>query len=670
MVGGLTYPIKVSVEDAITGDKIDRFIIAQLNLKTNWRAKLVKPVTYTLDKEHLPDFEIQLINNCHRTELFEISLDANIRLSLASKGNHILLRPGRDTLIKVSVRSRNIEQINEDVKVIVKARNGIKVLYQKLYIVSNEYKAHEFNRYYAPLEIGWQGINLARGSAVSQLLSAYGTLKLDNNKDFSIRTQLNFIDGEYDKYNSNYFGKLTTRNAVVEVGNIDDFMYSQIMGIGSRVILRRQKNSYEAFAMKSQFHAGNLSGLRHQVILTDKSNIETEALFEQNKETGISSFFAAHSYNLSFSSNGKLKIKAGYSAEKAKSIGNLEKGSLVGYSFVYANKRAMIYSNVQYFSKWFPGFNRGMISQNYDLRFNLGHLKIGGYCNQLIRTPQVYNLDYSDSYQINSNVSKDYGLQLGLKVGKSNLLLKGGNTYQFQGTSIYKKSNESLVNHEIKGKELILSYNFNNSRANHFISVSAISSSVDEEIKSDGQIESYNVQMNGRYKAFSYSMKYDRGPNYYFDYMYLQRTGMSPIRKQMSIFWHSINNKLVQNRVSLNYFDMSVLTSKSLLIRDNLDLHVSEKGWRFGINASFNLLNIKATPFVSLSLTKALNVPVPFLKRYNNLTVRMFKDVNNNDKWDKGEQAIKDAKTLIKGKYLNSNENGETRLKNIEKGDF
>jgi hypothetical protein len=48
----------------------------------------------------------------------------------------------------------------------------------------------------------------------------------------------------------------------------------------------------------------------------------------------------------------------------------------------------------------------------------------------------------------------------------------------------------------------------------------------------------------------------------------------------------------------------------------------------------------------------------------------MFKDANNNDKWDKGEEPIKEASILINGKYLSSDEKGKTSLRNIEKGNY
>jgi hypothetical protein len=621
VLGGKSYIIKVTIEDPITGDKIPRIIIAELNLKTDWRASLVNPVSYTSDKESLPDFKILLANNGNRTELFDFSLESEIRLSLPSKGNQVLLRPGQDTLINVSVRSRNLEQINAEVKVIIQARNGQKILYQKLYIVSSEYKAHSFNRYYAPIEIGWQRVNLAKGVSASQLFSAFGNLQLDNKKDISIRTQINLIDGEYDKFNSYFLGRLSTRFAEYEVGNIDDFMYSQINGIGSRVTFRKNNQSYQAFALKSQFHEGNISGLRQHLILSDQSKIETEALFKQNKETGLSSFFAAHSYNLNFSTNGKFTVKAGYSIEKANSIGNLEKGSLAGYSFYLSNNRAVIYSNVQYFSKWFPGLNRGMFTQNHDFKVNVGLLKIGGYGTYLNRSPQVYSLDYSESYQASSNKSSSYGFQIGVKLGNNSLLFKGGNTYQYQGSSFYLNNSEGFVNPVIKGTKLSLNYYFSNSRANHYVSLNAINSKVDKEVVSDGHIESYNIQMNGRMKSFSYSMRYDIGPSYYFDYLYLYRTGISSSRKQMSIFWHAKDKKMLQNRLSLNYIDMSAFSTKSLMLRNNIDIHNSEKGWRFGLNSSVNLLKIKAVPFISFSVSKVLNMPVPFLKRYNNLWI-------------------------------------------------
>ncbi len=368
--------------------------------------------------------------------------------------------------------------------------------------------------------------------------------------------------------------------------------------------------------------------------------------------------------------NGRLVIKGGYSGEKAQKIGDIQKGFLAGYSFNAVRRNLSIHSNVQYHSKWFPGMNRGMNYQNHDITMNLGPVKVGGFGTILNRKPQIYNADFSDSYQIDANKSSDYGLQIGAKVGSGNLLIKAGNTFQYQGSTLNTSEIETLDNPTVQGQKLTVNYFLNNNKTDQFISLNASRAGFDTEQGGSQKINAYSALVNGRFKSFGYTLKYELGPNYYFDYLFLARTGQSQDRRQMTVYYNSKQDKIAQNRLSLNYFEVSTSSNKSLMVRNDLDFDFPKKRWSFGIRASLNILRIKETPFLGLSFSKVLDVPIPFMKRYNNLKVRLFKDANNNDKWDKGEEAVQEANILINDKYLRSNEKRETRLRNVSKGEY
>ncbi len=247
VIGGKIYPLRITIEDPVTGEKVFKIIEVKLLQKTDWRASLTEPTSYTSDQESLPEFGIKISNRGNRTELFDITFDAHVRLTMPSSGTQVLLKPGKDTLLNVGIRSRNLEQINEEIVVFIQARNAQKVLHQRINIISDEYKAHEFNNYYMPINVRWQGVNIAPGSAATQLFSAYGNIQLDNRKSLSFRTRLNFINGKYNKLNSYFLARYVAKRTELEIGNIQDFVYSQINGIGGRFRFRDKNKSYEVF---------------------------------------------------------------------------------------------------------------------------------------------------------------------------------------------------------------------------------------------------------------------------------------------------------------------------------------------------------------------------------------------------------------------------------------
>ncbi|HEY0896897.1 MAG TPA: carboxypeptidase-like regulatory domain-containing protein, partial [Sphingobacteriaceae bacterium] len=74
--------------------------------------------------------------------------------------------------------------------------------------------------------------------------------------------------------------------------------------------------------------------------------------------------------------------------------------------------------------------------------------------------------------------------------------------------------------------------------------------------------------------------------------------------------------------------------------------------------------------YLNLSIRKNLNMPLVGLRRYKDLKVVLFKDMNNNSVFDSGDLPISDAKLVISGQRFTTDSKGTVTYRNIGSGDY
>ena len=95
------------------------------------------------------------------------------------------------------------------------------------------------------------------------------------------------------------------------------------------------------------------------------------------------------------------------------------------------------------------------------------------------------------------------------------------------------------------------------------------------------------------------------------------------------------------------------------------------KGFSFSINITHNALIASSEPTnIFATIKKNIFAPIIGVRRYQNLKLILYKDLNSNQKLDNNEQTIADALTMVGARYFVTNKKGEINYKNIPENDY
>ncbi|KPM47876.1 hypothetical protein AFM12_11610 [Jiulongibacter sediminis] len=663
--GGKPYPVIIDLEDALTGEQIRRYIRVVLSQINNWDIKLLNPVIYVGDDEALPNFSFYLYNHGNRYELFEVDLTSEFMLTLPSKGTQILLGPATDTLITVGVRSRQLNQLEDNIVINVASRGTSKTLQQRILISPSEFKANPSDKYILPLSLRWQANGMSKYN-FSQILNLSGDVEFENGSFLGIRSQSFIFNDKYDARFSYHSLAYRGKKARVEVGSVQDFFQSQIFGIGGRVGYHFGSKDFEVLALRPTFYQGISLGFRQSFSLKNAITNETEAYYSVNKDNGVTSSYVENSLNLR-NKKLRLRIGGGLSNEKAEKIGISENGYSLNCALASVQKWFSVQSNVRITSSWFPGTARGLNFQNHQALLHLGPLRLGGFANTNTRTPSLYKNDFTEYVEQTTFQNTDYGFQFGSKIGDGLLTAKAGEHYQLQNVGL--SSSNSLLNSPVVGKKLSLNYFRRGRFGDQVVQLNMVRAGMEKEGQELGLFNTYNASVSGKVKSLGFNLKYEYGPFYYFDYLYYDRTSTWQNRQQYALFWSSSQLKRLKTRLSANYYRTSQGNVNMLNTQAEVEFDFPSREMSFSMTNTVNVLNPKNSYFVSVAFYKTFNLKLPF-KKYHTLRVRLFKDSNANNTWDASEQPLKGANLIVNGQRLRTNSKGEGVLKNIKNDNY
>ncbi|MGR3810643.1 COG1470 family protein [Jiulongibacter sp. NS-SX5] len=663
--GGRYYPFHISVSDMETGESFFDSFKVSLGYNSDWNATLLNPTIHTSENEILPDFKLRINNSGNRSQLFEVELESELRLSLPSSGTQLILKPGQDTILNVGVRSRMLHQTRDNVQVVVRSRGKEVRLDQNISFITNSVKVHNRNRYTANSTIRLGAINLLKQTYTSYYADFRSEIELPKNQRVRLRARTFYSRGALNLQNSRYSIVYDNEKVQLKVGSLNDFIYTQINGVGAKAKFNIKNQSFEAQSIKSFYNEGMDYSFRHDIKPSEKLNIHTESFWRNNEDTKVDFGLAVQNYEYRFDPKVSLKLKFGGSKQVSELFTNERNGYTLGYNF-RAQKR--LYSLNSYYNKssgWFPGINTGIESQSHNLLVHKGAIGIGGFGGMFKREPFLYNVSEADYSLFKLSDSKNYGLQARIKAGRGQFYLKASRTYLYQNL-LSGGLTETISEPEVNGKEFSLDYRLNSLHFNHNMRIAYGLNNLKDRAGSptDLNFRSINFQMNGKLHAFGYTARVQSGPGYFFDYLFMIRTGNPLFRQQYSLYWSTSHKKDFQFSLSANYSEMKGGFSKTLYMNADIQLDIPRKDLNVHLSANGNMLGRLDRPLISMSLFKRFESPVPFFKKYSNLRIKLFKDKNNNKRWDKGELPVTGAIVKVDGILLNTNEKGEASLLN------
>jgi hypothetical protein len=659
-LGDFNYPITMFVKDPVTGKEDTKSFYVRINQNTNWNANLIQPSLIIGEKDSLSRFQLKIKNKGNKRELFDISVKGDLKISLPSEGTQVMLWPGQDTTLKVYVATRYRNNKSNNVLFYVKAKNETIMLSGSVYFTSETYLGHQKKYNYLPLDMEYFNINSLSGLKGYSFFSFSGSYNFDKQRTLNFLARTNAFNSDFSINSQFYSLEYKTQKFELNVGNQNLFFNYQINGIGAKTtFISAKRKSYELYGLKSQIDDSEIFGFKQVNNKRENSKIGVNALLVKDNDNDKLVFFSIHDFEKKYSKTKLVNFSAGYGTEKPDSISQFNLGYMIGYRFETKFSFAKILSTFQYYDNNYPGIMRGLKYGNHTIKLGKESFPIYLYSESNSKQQYVSDDLLNDFQQTFNN--QEHGLRFGMNNKYIQTILGFSKVEQFQRNADYGVLN---------GYKGAINIGINKSKFSQSIIFNAMKTRI-YEIKNNRYNDSYDLQYQMRYKSFGLFANYSVGPNFYFDYLSFVSQGVKPSLRNISVNYEFKNSsRTFYDRVNLSNNKNPYANKAVLMLRNEMSFEIPKAKSSISIFTNVNLLAPQTGSSLNISVKKNINIPVVFKQKYYSASFFLFKDKNNNDIFEKGEEPISDVNVLINGQTLKTNKKGMVFLKNVDKGEY
>jgi hypothetical protein len=640
----------------------------------------IKVQEYSSFKASLPNSS-KVITSYQKNNEFPILIKnagntaATYRLTVANQllklgaDEKIALAAGKDTTIyfPFTLSESQFSMLKkEDIKVAVANEKGETInLIQALSKVGYLLKDHASAYLDMPLQLEAGLMYQGSESPVQYYGALYGSVDLTANDHLSMSLRSNTIAQGQTNNNSIVGFDYSGKNIQASVGNIQGAGEFMVDGYGARAGYNWKDNKAEVFAMlKSRVGDTKVVGAASQLSLTDRLRFyDAVSLAKDNvrqMNSGILSQITEYKFN-----NGRFALITGVGAEKndatlVEGTKTTLIGSSLGYNFQWSTKHLAVMSNVLYNSNSYPGTFKGQRLQTHDVRWLIKSNFVGGYYEYNFRK-QNYWTDTLLFQDVFNTKTINYGLKAGVSLKGVNIVAAAGIQRQVQQGEATPETKYNYLNLNISTvlfKNLFVNLN----------SFGGNMQTVEEPIHSAFVS---TTQATVQCKAVGASIRYDNGPYYYNEFLaYIQK----PESYQRIIFspYAEVHllKKTLSARVQGNYAQTLPSDISTTTVLTNINY--SHKGYDFNINGIVPVGGSSEgrSAYVNAAFRMRLKAPFVAVRKYYNLKLVLFKDINSNGVKDAGEEPIAGQTLSLNGDLFLSDGDGLVVYKNTEKGTY
>ncbi|MCB0697640.1 MAG: carboxypeptidase regulatory-like domain-containing protein, partial [Chitinophagaceae bacterium] len=583
------------------------------------------------------------------------------------------LDPQQDTTYKIPLKLSDGQWSmlrKEEVKVQVSVEDGETVnLLQEISKIGYMLKEHSSAYLDMPLQLE-TGMT-SQGSGNLQYYGAlHGRIDLKERERimFDIRSKT-FAQGQFqnnDIYRFEYEGEKWSGSA----GNIMQLADFVMDGYGVSVA-HKWKNDINKVGLysllKSRSGNSKLIGGNASVLVKDKVVLTESAVANFDQTNQVNSYLVKQEASSKLTDEMSLRVVMGAGIEQitrplAAGTKKAQLGTSLGYNFSWNAKHINVISNLMTNSNSYPGVFKGQRSQTHDVRGIYDRYFLGGFYEYNLRKQNIY-VDtqlFSDVFNLKT---ASYGAKAGVSFRNSNLTFSVGKQRQQQSDTgsvpIYEYRFLNLSTSVMLGQR---SYVNLNSYYGRGVLVGYEDTTGVNVMSNQGALQVYFAGVSARY---------DIGPYFYHDYLkYLQkpeqyrRLVLGPYA-ELNLFKRSLTI-----RSQMNYNKSLPSNTESANVMGNLIYHNYRRGFDFNVSGIMPVNQPNAQPYIAASLRVRLNVPFVAVRKYYQLKLVLFKDVNTNGKLDEGEGPIAEQMLALNDNLFVSDGRGVVIFKNVEKKDF
>lgn len=583
----------------------------------------------------------------------------------------VTLAPGVDTVHTLPIMLREKEWsmlTKEEIRITVKDSADLFNLSQLISKVGYSLKQHTSAYLNMPLQLE-TGTTYQEGSPLQYYGAIYGSVDFTEHDKVSMEYRSNTYSVGQRVDNQIIRAEYNGKHLHVKGGNISELSDFAIDGYGGKIgyTWKDQLNSFDVFGMlKSRVGDSKVFGAHLHYLLNDNIKIKETYNSIIDNVAKVNAHVVDQKVEISLGKGARVNVKTGIGLEQ--STGKLSgtspgliMGSSLGYDLQWMTKSFNLLSVINYNSDNYPGIYKGQRIQSHDIRWLYKKVFMGVYYEYNFRKQNYFfdSLLFTNIFNLRTD---NYGVRTGWNTRRSNITLSGGTQFQkqagdFKGTLRYDYLN--LTTSVFFNKDIFIN-------TNSSIGYNSILGGNDSNkamiLSTQGTIQLYK---------FGVSFRFDKGPYYYHEYIaYLggsgdiQRVYVSPF-VDVSMF-----KKMFNVRLQYNYSVSMPGNLKTANALANVTYANPRRGFDFQLSGIVPFNGPTSQMYLNASLRIRLNAPFLPVRKYYNVRVQMFKDVNSNGKMDGNEDVVAGQTLALNDQMFVSNEKGIIELKNASKGDY
>lgn len=638
---------------------------------TKFKARLELPSIVLGAYQKDITFPVYVKNNGNTPKKYILGF-YNQLLNLKYK-QEIFLNPLEDTTYRIPLRLSETQFSalrKEEIKVQVSVEDGETInLIQELSKIGYMLKEHSSAYLDMPLQIE-TGTTYQGKDDIQYYGALHGRLDIDVDErvSFDVRSKT-FTQGQVlnnDIYMVDY-ESTTWYGSAGNVMQLTDFVMD---GYGFKLgrKWKQETNNIGIYGLlKSRNNDNLLFGGDAEFLVKNKIHLTENITTNFDRTNNINSYLVKQQASMKINDEMEAKVLTGigmeqYTGQLLTPSKRSQIGTSLGYNFLWNAKHINVTSNVLMNSNSYPGVFKGQRTHTHDVRGIYERVFLGGFYEYNLRKQNVYvdTQYFSDVFNLRT---ESYGARTGISFRNSNITFSAGQQRQ--------QSSESAIDSSYI-------YSFLNLNASvmmggkSYISVNSYYG----RGHLDGFKESTEVPVmstQGAVQVFfaGTSVRYDRGPYFYHEYLkYLEapakyrRVVVSPYA-EVNLF-----KKTFTLRGQYNYNKSEPTGTETSNVLGNLVYHNYRRGFDFNMTGIMPMGNTTLEPYFTASLRVRVHVPFLPVRKYYQLKLILFKDEDTDGKMGDNEEPIEGQMLGLNDDLFVSDEKGYVIFKNIAKQDF
>lgn len=655
-------PFIVSFLVKQTGQTIEKNFWTRQKAFTKWKCFLQQPNIVIKEGENKTDFWVLVENSGNTADEYEVEYNSELAIEISKSDRRFVLQSGQRKMLKATAQlnfQKGRQLKNESITIYIKNKTGErKALYQKLNSIGHIYSMDVYQWKKMPLAVEF-GAQTSYKRRMYYTTGLSGTLNLDNGRSLSLLFKTTDFNNTFKTNNTIATAEYATKDWRITGGTIVDFNHFLINGNGLRLKHVTASDGFiELAGINSPLYGTNQMDFKMSQAINRKLSVSNNSFINLDAKNATNSYLTVNKLNWKINARNTLVLEGGAGTEHIKKakIDTTLTGSLYGYRFESYSDKLFFVSSFNYYSKNFPGFNKGFEYHNHELKFKLNKYFISGFYQA---DQKIFTSPEDSALMLLFNTSdKEFGIRSGYQFQKFSANLSAGVWQQQQDSA------QSIVSRMMKVSSSI---NWMPGKGLSFSLLSNAGYVYLQERPDIGRVFVFNHFVSMQASSFGTHFRYDSGPFYYYEVKQYAQQQQSFKRFQVAPFFDRYLKRInTAVRLQVNYtfekpngYNNMLLTSQLLFSPPKLNMDL-------GLLSQVDLKN-NASPLINFTIRKRLQLPVIRNNDSYYFKLFLFKDVNGNNIFDEADEMIPQANVLANKNWLETDINGVIDFKNISK---